>query len=196
MPVCLPLCYYACINTCIHTHIHTHTCIHACTHAYIYEYVSTQTRHRCVQCAHGAQPLRSLRPCPAFAALRCSGGELREEAKRVGAGGRGACARQQRRVQRRKKSFPSTSTPLCSALVFNLTYRTASYIERDPSHIKRDRMYDTAVPFAGFAFEAYNEPSQNDARWERGADGCDVAFMSEEFARECYSGVLYVNKPY
>ena len=51
---------------------------------------------------------------------------------------------------------------------------------------------DTAVLLAGFAFEAYNEPSENDARWERGADGCDVAFMSEAFACECYAGRLEV----
>ena len=30
---------------------------------------------------------------------------------------------------------------------------------------------DTAVLLAGFAFEAYNQPSEQDARWERGADG-------------------------
>ena len=50
----------------------------------------------------------------------------------------------------------------------------------------------TAVSAAGFAFEAYNEPSENDARWERGADGIDVAFLSEEFAREVYDGILEV----
>ena len=50
----------------------------------------------------------------------------------------------------------------------------------------------TAVLAAGFAFEAYNEPSQNDARWERGADGIDVAFLSEEFAKEVYDGILEV----
>ena len=49
-----------------------------------------------------------------------------------------------------------------------------------------------AVLAAGFAFEAYNEPDEQDARWERGADGCDVAFMSEEFAREVYAGRLEV----
>ena len=49
-----------------------------------------------------------------------------------------------------------------------------------------------AVLAAGFAFEAYNEPSEQDARWERGADGCDVAFMSENFAREVYAGRLEV----
>jgi hypothetical protein len=50
----------------------------------------------------------------------------------------------------------------------------------------------TAVLAAGFAFEAYNEPSENDARWERGVDGIDVAFMSDEFAREVYHGILEV----
>ena len=50
----------------------------------------------------------------------------------------------------------------------------------------------TAVLAAGFAFEAYNEPSENDARWERGADGIDVAFMSETFAQEVYKGILEV----
>jgi len=49
-----------------------------------------------------------------------------------------------------------------------------------------------AVLAAGFAFEAYNEPNEQDSRWERGADGCDVAFMSENFAREVYAGRLEV----
>eukprot|EP00288_Rhodomonas_lens_P019108 CAMPEP_0177716546 /NCGR_PEP_ID=MMETSP0484_2-20121128/14565_1 /TAXON_ID=354590 /ORGANISM="Rhodomonas lens, Strain RHODO" /LENGTH=731 /DNA_ID=CAMNT_0019228579 /DNA_START=330 /DNA_END=2525 /DNA_ORIENTATION=+ len=51
---------------------------------------------------------------------------------------------------------------------------------------------DSAVLCAGFAFEAYNEPDSADARWERGTDGCDVAFMSEEFAQEVYAGRLTV----
>ena len=51
---------------------------------------------------------------------------------------------------------------------------------------------DTAVLLAGFAFEAYNEPAENDSRWELGADGTNVAFMSEAFARECYAGRLEV----
>jgi len=50
----------------------------------------------------------------------------------------------------------------------------------------------TAVILAGFAFEAYNEPSPKDARWERGADGCDVAFLSQDFEKECYAGRLEV----
>lgn len=50
----------------------------------------------------------------------------------------------------------------------------------------------TATLAAGFAFEVYNEPSENDARWERGADGIDVAFLSEDFAREVYDGILEV----
>ena len=49
-----------------------------------------------------------------------------------------------------------------------------------------------AVLAAGFAFEAYHEPNEQDSRWERGADGCDVAFMSENFAREVYAGRLEV----
>jgi len=51
---------------------------------------------------------------------------------------------------------------------------------------------ETAVLLAGFAFEAYNEPSESDARWERGADGTHVAFISDEFAAECYQGRLEV----
>lgn len=51
---------------------------------------------------------------------------------------------------------------------------------------------DTAVLLAGFAFEAYNEPDDSDARWERGADGTEVAFISDEFAAECYQGRLEV----
>lgn len=59
---------------------------------------------------------------------------------------------------------------------------------------KKEHVFDvnTAVFCAGFAFEAYNEPSDNDARWERGADGCDVAFISHDFACECYQGRLQV----
>ena len=41
---------------------------------------------------------------------------------------------------------------------------------------------NTAVQCAGFAFEAYNEPSPNDARWERGADGCAWACVPQKFA--------------
>ena len=48
----------------------------------------------------------------------------------------------------------------------------------------------TAALCAGFAFECYNDPAG--ARWERGADGCDVAFMSAAFAREVYTGRLEV----
>jgi hypothetical protein len=51
---------------------------------------------------------------------------------------------------------------------------------------------EAAVLLSGFAFEAYNEPSESDARWERGADGCHVAFMSDDFAAECYRGRLEV----
>ena len=54
---------------------------------------------------------------------------------------------------------------------------------------------ETAVTLAGFAFEAYNEPSEQDARWERGADGCDVAFMSEDFARE-FGSALQADGPH
>ena len=43
---------------------------------------------------------------------------------------------------------------------------------------------------AGFAFEAYNEPAEQDAR-ERGADGCDVARSCREDLRgEVYAGRL------
>ena len=41
---------------------------------------------------------------------------------------------------------------------------------------------------AGFAFESYNDP--DGARWERGADGCDVAFRDASFVRSCYAGAL------
>lgn len=51
---------------------------------------------------------------------------------------------------------------------------------------------ETAVQLSGFAFEAYNSPSERAARWEQGADGCNVAFMSDGFARNCYAGILEV----
>ena len=51
---------------------------------------------------------------------------------------------------------------------------------------------ETATMAAGFSFEVYNEPSERDARWERGADGCNVAFMSPAFARQNYAGRLEV----
>lgn len=47
-----------------------------------------------------------------------------------------------------------------------------------------------ACAFAGYAFESYNAPQG--ARWERGADGCDVAFSSASFVRECYAGAIVV----
>eukprot|EP00746_Dinoflagellata_sp_MGD_P078422 gnl/MRDRNA2_/MRDRNA2_31364_c0_seq1.p1 gnl/MRDRNA2_/MRDRNA2_31364_c0~~gnl/MRDRNA2_/MRDRNA2_31364_c0_seq1.p1 ORF type:complete len:965 (+),score=201.88 gnl/MRDRNA2_/MRDRNA2_31364_c0_seq1:101-2995(+) len=62
--------------------------------------------------------------------------------------------------------------------------------KKEPPKPKFDR--DLAVLLSGFAFEAYNEPSETDARWERGADGTDVAFMSEVFAAECYNGRLEI----
>eukprot|EP00633_Aureoumbra_lagunensis_P000863 CAMPEP_0197287648 /NCGR_PEP_ID=MMETSP0890-20130614/4249_1 /TAXON_ID=44058 ORGANISM="Aureoumbra lagunensis, Strain CCMP1510" /NCGR_SAMPLE_ID=MMETSP0890 /ASSEMBLY_ACC=CAM_ASM_000533 /LENGTH=771 /DNA_ID=CAMNT_0042757591 /DNA_START=91 /DNA_END=2406 /DNA_ORIENTATION=- len=43
---------------------------------------------------------------------------------------------------------------------------------------------------SAFAFESYNAP--DGARWERGADGCDVAFSSAGFIRQCYDGALRV----
>lgn len=43
-----------------------------------------------------------------------------------------------------------------------------------------------ACACAGFAFESYNDP--DGARWERGADGCDVAFRDASFVRSCSSG--------
>ena len=45
---------------------------------------------------------------------------------------------------------------------------------------------------AGFAFETYNEPRQ--ARWEEGADNVRVAYKSEGFARDCYTGILTVSE--
>ena len=48
----------------------------------------------------------------------------------------------------------------------------------------------TAALCAGFAFECYNDPAG--ARWERGADGCDVAFRSTGFIRSCYAGAALV----
>ena len=48
----------------------------------------------------------------------------------------------------------------------------------------------TAALCAGFAFECYNDPAG--ARWERGADGCDVAFRSTSFIRSCYAGAALV----
>lgn len=49
---------------------------------------------------------------------------------------------------------------------------------------------EAAAVSAGFAFESYNAPVG--ARWERGADGCDVAFASPGFVRDCYAGAVVV----
>lgn len=49
---------------------------------------------------------------------------------------------------------------------------------------------EAAAVSAGFAFESYNAPVG--ARWERGAEGCDVAFASPSFVRECYAGAVVV----
>ena len=50
---------------------------------------------------------------------------------------------------------------------------------------------DDAALCAGFAFECYNDPDTG-ARWERGADACDVAFRRPSFVRACYAGALLV----
>lgn len=47
-----------------------------------------------------------------------------------------------------------------------------------------------ASALAGYAFESYNAPQG--ARWERGADGCDVAFSSADFVRTAYAGAVVV----
>ena len=44
---------------------------------------------------------------------------------------------------------------------------------------------------AGLAFDAYAEPSDS-SRWERGSKGTNVAFISNAYARDLYSGLLEV----
>jgi hypothetical protein len=48
--------------------------------------------------------------------------------------------------------------------------------------------FGVAALCAGFAFASYNDP--DGARWERGGDGCDVAFRSASFVRRCYGGCV------
>ncbi|MCO5594626.1 hypothetical protein L7F22_048659 [Adiantum nelumboides] len=50
-----------------------------------------------------------------------------------------------------------------------------------------------AVVLAGFAFEAYNTPSDQGRVFETDPFGCKTTFLSEEFVREVYSGKIYVN---
>ncbi|KAI5072460.1 hypothetical protein GOP47_0012566 [Adiantum capillus-veneris] len=50
-----------------------------------------------------------------------------------------------------------------------------------------------AVVLAGFAFEAYNTPSDQGRVFETDPFGCKTTFLSEKFLREVYSGKFYVN---
>ncbi|CEL96583.1 unnamed protein product [Vitrella brassicaformis CCMP3155] len=47
-----------------------------------------------------------------------------------------------------------------------------------------------AVLLAGFSFQAYNEPRAG--KWERSANGNDVAFQSADFIRQVFDGLLLV----
>ncbi|KAJ1461286.1 hypothetical protein M885DRAFT_507178 [Pelagophyceae sp. CCMP2097] len=81
------------------------------------------------------------------------------------------------------------SRPELEALVRR--YRNENAMLRRPlTELDPQFEFGEAVLAAGFAFESYNAPSG--ARWERGADGCDVAFSSAEFVRACYGGALLV----
>jgi hypothetical protein len=56
--------------------------------------------------------------------------------------------------------------------------------------VKKGFDYHTALLAAGFSFETYSEPKES--RWERGSDGCDVAFVSDAFTASIYRGLLEV----
>ena len=75
------------------------------------------------------------------------------------------------------------------ALVGELRRENAA-LRQSLSALVPSRAFDlgTASLCAGFAFESYNDP--DGARWERGADGCDVAFRDASFVRSCYAGAL------
>ena len=77
-----------------------------------------------------------------------------------------------------------------AALRATLSNRTAPALEPSSSRTARAPRFALGLASlaAGFAFESYNEP--DGARWERGADGCDVAFLSAPFVRSCYAGAL------
>ena len=61
---------------------------------------------------------------------------------------------------------------------------------QDPDPKPKEFDYNTALLAAGFTFETYSEPTG--ARWERGSQGCNVAFVSDEFTSTIYNGLLVV----
>jgi hypothetical protein len=50
----------------------------------------------------------------------------------------------------------------------------------------------TALFCAGLAFDAYAEPEVNSPRWEKGAAGLNIAFMSSSFTRSLYRGLVEI----
>eukprot|EP01041_Mallomonas_annulata_P008169 gene8169-16790_t len=48
----------------------------------------------------------------------------------------------------------------------------------------------TAVILAAYAFESYNEPSIG--KVSKGTDGCDITFMSSDFIRSFFNGVVMI----
>jgi len=51
---------------------------------------------------------------------------------------------------------------------------------------------DTALFCAGLAFDAYVEPDPDSSRWERGSKGMNVAFVSSDYTRNLYKGMVEV----
>ncbi|KAH7291054.1 hypothetical protein KP509_30G074700 [Ceratopteris richardii] len=52
---------------------------------------------------------------------------------------------------------------------------------------------NVAVVLAGFAFEAYNTPSDQGRASETDPFGCKTTFLSERFIREVYSGKMFIH---
>ena len=62
------------------------------------------------------------------------------------------------------------------------------------SPLKDDHRFDmsTALFCAGLAFDSYVEPSPTSSRWERGSRGMNVAFLSQEFTKSLYKGLVEI----
>jgi hypothetical protein len=50
----------------------------------------------------------------------------------------------------------------------------------------------TCLFCAGLAFDAYVEPPENSARWEKGSRGLKVAFCSPAYTRNLYKGLIEI----
>eukprot|EP00953_Heterococcus_sp_UTEX-ZZ885_P041356 21104-Heterococcus_DN1.PRE.3 len=61
-----------------------------------------------------------------------------------------------------------------------------------PTPVKQEPFsLETAVMLAGFAFESYNDPV--DVKWNKHKDGSKLAYLSEDFIRQSFAGIMTVS---